>query len=51
MKDIQSQAYPEEHIKDIMQVIEEMTTKHDRDQNGFDFAEMYMASGGNLHDL
>jgi len=28
-----------------------MVAKHDHNQNGFDFLEMYTASGGKLQDL
>ena len=38
-------------IGDIVAAVEEMVKIHDRNADGFDFLEMYTASGGNLQDL
>lgn len=35
----------------MFSVIEEMITRYDKNQDGLDFMEMYVASGGSLEDL
>lgn len=35
----------------MIRVIEQMENQHDKNRDGFDFMEMYTASGGKLEDL
>lgn len=51
MKDVESHQYIDGKVEDIISAIESMIQLHDKNHNGFDFLEMYTASGGNLQDL
>lgn len=51
MKDIESHKYIEDKVEDIISAVESMIELHDKNRNGFDFLEMYTASGGKLQDL
>lgn len=52
MKDIHpSNHYNNKHIEELIGTIDEMTHKHDKNKDGLDFVEMYIASGGRLQDL
>lgn len=51
MKDVESHNYIDGKVEEIITAIETMVEKHDKNHNGFDFLEMYTASGGKLQDL
>ena len=51
MKDVESHKYIEDKVEVIISAIESMVELHDKNRNGFDFLEMYTASGGKLQDL
>lgn len=51
MKDTHSHRMNDTHVNDIVHAVDKMIEKHDRNHNGFDFFEMYTASGGKLSDL
>lgn len=51
MKDTHVYSLNDKDIGDIVAAVEQMVKIHDRNADGFDFLEMYTASGGNLQDL
>lgn len=51
MKDTHAHRMNETHVNDIVHAVDQMIDKHDKNHNGFDFFEMYTASGGKLSDL
>lgn len=44
-------SYSKSHVKQMINAIEQMTDRHDKNRDGLDFMEMYTASGGRLQDL
>ena len=51
MRDIDQGDFTDAAKNEIVGVIEQMTTIHDKDNDGLDFLELYTASGGKLQDL
>jgi len=51
MKDEGIHGYSDNHVQEMVNAITEMTAKHDANNDGLDFMEMYTASGGKLQDL
>lgn len=51
MKDQEIRSYTDTHVQEMVDAITQMTSKHDTNNDGLDFMEMYTASGGKLQDL
>ena len=51
LRDLEYRNFTNEDKTQIIGVIEQMSTIHDKNNDGFDFVELYTASGGKLQDL
>ena len=51
MQDLEREKYSEDNRREMVSVIDLITSTHDVDKNGLDFMELYVASGGRPQDL